>query len=58
VRRLPDGKVLSGRTEADLPAPGEADGLVNAYRQIVAATAAEIAGGVQSLRAGGNPPLR
>jgi uncharacterized lipoprotein YmbA len=22
VRRLPDGKVLSGRTEADLPAPG------------------------------------
>jgi hypothetical protein len=33
--------------------------LVNAYRQIVAATAAEIAGGVQSLRVqSGNPPLR
>ncbi|WP_404992677.1 membrane integrity-associated transporter subunit PqiC [Cupriavidus pauculus] len=59
VRRLPDGKVLSGRTESDLPAPGEADGLVNAYRQIVAATAAEIAGGVQSLRVqSGNAPLR
>ncbi|MEK7695014.1 MAG: PqiC family protein [Pseudomonadota bacterium] len=50
VRRLPDGKVLGGRTEAELPAPGQVDGVVNAYRQIVAATAADIAAGVLSLR--------
>lgn len=50
VRRLPDGKVQSGRTEADLPAPGQVDGVVNACRQIVAATASDIAAGVQSLR--------
>ncbi len=50
VRRLPDGKVLGGRTETELPAPGQVDGMVNAYRQIVAATAADIAAGVQSLR--------
>nr|WP_315595009.1 PqiC family protein [uncultured Cupriavidus sp.] len=49
VRRLPDGKVLSGRTEADAPAPGQLDGVVQAYRQIVAATAADIAAGVQSI---------
>ncbi len=50
VRRLPDGKVLSGRTEADLPAPGQVEGMVSAYRQIVATTASDIAAGVQSLR--------
>jgi len=49
VRRLPDGKVLSGRTEAEAPAPGQLDGVVQAYRQILAATAADIAAGVQSL---------
>ncbi|WER49448.1 PqiC family protein [Cupriavidus sp. WKF15] len=48
VRRLPDGKVLSGRTEAEAPAPGQLDGVVQAYRQILAATAADIAAGVQS----------
>lgn len=51
VRRLPDGRVVSGRTDADLPAPGEADGVVSAYRQIVATTASDIAATVQSLRA-------
>jgi len=50
VRRLPDGKVLGGRTETELPAPGQVDGMVNAYRQIVAATAADIATSVQSLQ--------
>ncbi|RZT42955.1 PqiC family protein [Cupriavidus agavae] len=50
VRRLPDGNLVSGRTEAEVPAPGQVDGVVAAYRQIVAATAAEIAAGVQSLR--------
>jgi len=51
VRRLPDGKVLGGRTVAELPAPGQIDGVVGAYRQIVANTASDIAAGVQSLRA-------
>ncbi|NUT13466.1 MAG: membrane integrity-associated transporter subunit PqiC [Cupriavidus sp.] len=50
VRRLPDGKVVSGRTQAELPAPGEVDGVVAAYRQIVASTANDIAAGVQALR--------
>jgi len=50
VRKLPDGRVLSGRTHAELPAPGQVDGMVSAYRQIVAATAADVAAGVQSLR--------
>lgn len=50
VRKLPDGKVLSGRTQTELPAPGQVDGMVSAYRQIVATTAADIATGVQSLR--------
>ncbi|WP_265919248.1 PqiC family protein [Cupriavidus nantongensis] len=50
VRRLPDGKVVSGRTHAELPAPGEVDGVVAAYRQIVASTANDIAAGVQALR--------
>jgi len=49
VRRLPDGKILSGRTEKEVPAPGQLDGVVNAYREILAATAADIAIGVQSL---------
>ncbi|MEM5430394.1 PqiC family protein [Cupriavidus oxalaticus] len=49
VRRLPDGKVLSGRTEAEVPAPGQVEGVVKAYREILAATAADIAVGVQSL---------
>lgn len=49
VRRLPDGKVSAGRTQAELPAPGAVDGVVAAYRQIVANTAADIAAGVESL---------
>ncbi len=49
VRRLPDGKTLSGRTETAVPAPGQMEGVVNAYREILAATAADIATGVQSL---------
>lgn len=50
VRRLPDGKVLSGRTEADLAAPGKIDGVITAYRQIVGMAAADIAAGVRSLQ--------
>lgn len=50
VRRLPDGKVVSGRSQAELPAPGAVEGVVAAYREIVAGTAADIAAGVQSLR--------
>ncbi|KDP86245.1 hypothetical protein CF70_008430 [Cupriavidus sp. SK-3] len=49
VRRLPDGKVLSGRTETEVPAPGQVEGVVNAYREILAATAAQIAADVRSL---------
>jgi len=49
VRRLPDGKILSGRTEKEVPAPGQVDGVVSAYREILAATAADIAAGVRSL---------
>ncbi len=48
IRRRPDGKILSGRTEKEVPAPGQVDGVVNAYREILAATAADIAAGVQS----------
>ncbi|WP_420995469.1 PqiC family protein [Cupriavidus sp. 30B13] len=50
VRRLPDGKVSAGRTQAELPAPGAVDGVVAAYRQIVAATADDIAAGMDTLR--------
>ncbi len=53
VRRLPDGRTLAGRTQADLPAPGSGDdvaGVVAAMRQVVADTAAQIAAGVASLR--------
>ncbi|MDQ0141868.1 PqiC family protein [Cupriavidus necator] len=50
VRRLPDGKVVSGSTQAELPAPGAVEGVVTAYREIVASTARDIAAGVQSLR--------
>lgn len=49
VQRLPDGKVLSGRTETEVPAPGPVEGVVKAYREILAATAADIAVGVQAL---------
>jgi len=49
LKRLPDGKILSGRTETEVPAPGQVDGVVNAYRQIVAATAADIATSVLAL---------
>jgi uncharacterized lipoprotein YmbA len=50
VRRLPDGKTVSGRTQADLPAPGGVDGVVAAYRQFVANAAVDIAAGVASLK--------
>ncbi|CAG9168871.1 PqiC family protein [Cupriavidus pinatubonensis] len=49
VRRLPDGKVVSGRTQSDLPAPGEVDAVVAAYREILSGTAGDIAAGVRSL---------
>ncbi|MDR3384690.1 PqiC family protein [Cupriavidus basilensis] len=52
VRRLPDGKVKAGRTQAELAAPGAVDGVVAAYRQIVASTADDIAAGVETLRRG------
>lgn len=41
--------VVSGRTLAEVPAPGQVDGMVAAYRQIVASAADEIAAGVRSL---------
>jgi len=50
VRRLPDGKVVSGRTESDLAAPGEVEGVVAAYREILGAAAGDIAAGLQSLK--------
>ena len=49
VRRLPDGKILSGRTEAEVSAPGQVDGVVDAYRQILAVTAADIASSMLAL---------
>ncbi|MFJ5381217.1 membrane integrity-associated transporter subunit PqiC [Cupriavidus sp. CER94] len=49
VKRLPDGKVLSGRTETEMPAPGQVDGVVSAYRRILAATAADITASVLAL---------
>ena len=52
MRRLPDGKVKAGRTQAELAAPGAVDGVVAAYRQIVASTADDIAAGVETLRRG------
>lgn len=50
VRRLPDGKMVAGRTQADLPAPGGAEGVVAAYRQVVNNTAADIAAAMEGLR--------
>ncbi|ALD91256.1 hypothetical protein CR3_2045 [Cupriavidus gilardii CR3] len=53
VRRLPDGRTLAGRTQAELPATGSGDdvaGVVAAMRQVVADTATQIAAGVESLR--------
>lgn len=50
VRRLPDGKVVSGRTQSDLAAPGEVEGVVAAYREILGAAAQDIAAGLQSLK--------
>jgi len=49
VRRLPDGKLVAGRTQAELGAPGDVKGVVAAYRQAVAAAAGEIAAGVRSI---------
>lgn len=53
VRRLPDGRTLAGRTQAELPAAGSGDdvaSVVAAMRQVVADTATQIAAGVASLR--------
>lgn len=53
VRRLPDGRTLAGRTQAELPAGGSGDevaGVVAAMRQVVDDTAAQIAAAVASLR--------
>ncbi len=50
VRRLPDGKLASGQSRADLPAGSGVDGVVAAYRQILAGAADDIAGGVRALR--------
>ncbi len=49
VRRLPDGKILSGRTETEVSAPGQVSGVVSAYRQILAVTAADITSSVLAL---------
>jgi len=50
VRRLPDGKLATGQTRADLPAGSGVDGVVAAYRQILSTAAADIAGGVRTLQ--------
>lgn len=50
VRRLPDGKVVSGRTQSDLAAPGAVEGVVVAYRLILSAAADDIAAGLQALK--------
>jgi len=50
VRRLPDGKLATGQTRADLSAGSGVDGVVAAYRQILSTAAADIAGGVRTLQ--------
>ncbi|CAG2156253.1 hypothetical protein LMG31506_05648 [Cupriavidus yeoncheonensis] len=50
VRRLPDGRVVSGRTQSDLAAPGAVEGVVVAYRQILSAAADDIAAGLRALK--------
>jgi uncharacterized lipoprotein YmbA len=50
VRRLPDGKVVSGRTQSDLAAPGEVEGVVVAYRQILSAAADDIAAELRAMK--------
>jgi hypothetical protein len=45
----PKAKVPTGRTETKVPAPGQLEGVVNVYREVLVATAAHIAAGVQSL---------
>ncbi|MGT2493871.1 hypothetical protein ACU4GD_33760 [Cupriavidus basilensis] len=45
----PKAKVLSGRTETKVAAPGQLEGVVNVYREVLAATAAQIAADVRSL---------
>ncbi len=53
VRRLPDGRTLAGRAQAELPATGagnDVGGVVAAMRQVVDDTAAQIAAAVASLR--------
>lgn len=50
VRRLPDGPVTAGRTQADLPAPGSVDRVVVAYQQIVRNTAYDIAAALRAQR--------
>ena len=50
IRRFPDDKLSTGRTRASLPATGKVEGLVTAYRQIVATTSDEIAGAIWAMR--------
>lgn len=50
IQRLPDGKLITGRTLASLPASGKVEGVVTAYRQIVAITSDEIASAVRAMR--------
>ncbi|QET02645.1 membrane integrity-associated transporter subunit PqiC [Cupriavidus pauculus] len=50
VRRLPDGRVTGGRTVAEVAAPGQVEGLVGAYRQIVGTTADDIAAALSGLK--------
>ena len=50
IQRLPDGKLATGRTRTTLPASGKVEGLVTAYRQIVAITSDEIASAVRAMR--------
>lgn len=53
VRRLPDGRTLAGRTQAELPVTSgghDIGGVVAAMRQVVDDTAGQIAAAVASLR--------
>lgn len=49
VRRQPDGKLASGRTQARLPVEGSVNGMVVSYREIVSITANDIAAGIRGM---------
>ncbi|WP_211461382.1 PqiC family protein [Collimonas silvisoli] len=50
VQRFPDRKATSGRTQGELPTPGEVDSVVAAYRQMTVNTADDIAAAIHTLQ--------